>query len=201
MLENKETISKINETKIINNFESLLNCKIEIPFEEFILNLNYLLSSFPSKESLVVKRRYIYNDTYENIGKEFLVTRERIRQFIAKIDRKIIQKNNETHLLDKGLDYYIKEKIAKGIKSFKSINKIDNTKENNYLDINVFDLDLSFRIQNCLNKNGIHTLYDLSQKTILEIRNIRGLGEKSFNELMEKAKEYGINFKQYKEEI
>lgn len=56
------------------------------------------------------------------------------------------------------------------------------------------ELGLSVRAFNALAKSGIRTVGDLSLKTEKRIKKIRGLGEKSFREIVEKMEELGLKF-------
>ncbi len=66
-------------------------------------------------------------------------------------------------------------------------------------EISIDDLQLSQRAQNCLMRAKIYTLQDLVSKTEDEMKNIRNLGAKSFDEINNKLKEMGKSFKGSKE--
>lgn len=63
------------------------------------------------------------------------------------------------------------------------------------LSIPIEELDISVRSYNCLKRSGIDTLSDLIDKTEQEIKELRNLGRKSFEELKEKVAERGLHFK------
>jgi len=77
-------------------------------------------------------------------------------------------------------------------------NKQDNTlykiskRKSDKESILIKDLDLSTRLNNILTKAGFSDLYQFEGMTEEEIVNIRGLGAKSFDELMDVLKQYSI---------
>lgn len=63
------------------------------------------------------------------------------------------------------------------------------------LEIAIEDLDLSVRSLNCLKKEGIETLGNLTEMTENEMSKIRNLGKKSLKEVLEKVEEQGLKFR------
>jgi DNA-directed RNA polymerase subunit alpha len=62
-------------------------------------------------------------------------------------------------------------------------------------DIKIDDLDFSNRTYNCLKRQGIETLEELSGYTEEELMNIRNFGQKSLDEVKDKLKEYNLNLR------
>ncbi len=58
------------------------------------------------------------------------------------------------------------------------------------------DMDLSVRSYNCLKRAGIHTVEDLTQKTMDDMLKVRNLGKKSLDEITLKLHSYGLSFKE-----
>ena len=58
------------------------------------------------------------------------------------------------------------------------------------------DLDLSVRSYNCLKKEGILSVEELTDKKELEIQRIKNLGKKSYKERIQKIKDLGLEFKE-----
>lgn len=59
------------------------------------------------------------------------------------------------------------------------------------------DCDLSVRSYNCLKRAGINTLGDIkSEEQLMQVRN---LGKHSFQEVIDKLREYGIEFEETEE--
>lgn len=63
------------------------------------------------------------------------------------------------------------------------------------LETPIEELDLSVRAYNCLKRDAIHTLQDLTSKTESELMKIRNLGKKSLKEVMDKVKDMGLSFR------
>ncbi len=63
------------------------------------------------------------------------------------------------------------------------------------LETPIEELDLSVRAYNCLKRDAIHTLQDLTQKSESEMMKIRNLGKKSLKEVMDKVREMGLKFR------
>ena len=64
------------------------------------------------------------------------------------------------------------------------------------LETPIEELDLSVRAYNCLKRDAIHTLQDLTSKSESEMMKIRNLGKKSFKEVIDKVKEMGLKFRE-----
>ena len=58
------------------------------------------------------------------------------------------------------------------------------------------ELELSVRSFNCLKRAGINTVEELIKKTPEEMMKVRNLGRKSFDEVQEKLKQYGLDLNQ-----
>ncbi|EJN99729.1 DNA-directed RNA polymerase subunit alpha [Oenococcus oeni] len=58
------------------------------------------------------------------------------------------------------------------------------------------DLELSVRSFNCLKRAGINTIEDLTDKTLHDMGEVRNLGRKSLEEIIQKLAERGHSFKQ-----
>lgn len=67
------------------------------------------------------------------------------------------------------------------------------------LDTSIEEMELSVRSYNCLKRAGINTIENLIQKTREDMLKVRNLGLKSIEEVSEKLKEYGLNFKDSEE--
>ncbi|WP_275493869.1 DNA-directed RNA polymerase subunit alpha C-terminal domain-containing protein, partial [Oenococcus oeni] len=58
------------------------------------------------------------------------------------------------------------------------------------------ELELSVRSFNCLKRAGINTIEDLTDKTMHDMGEVRNLGRKSLEEIIQKLAERGQSFKQ-----
>ncbi|MDR0297905.1 MAG: DNA-directed RNA polymerase subunit alpha [Streptococcaceae bacterium] len=63
------------------------------------------------------------------------------------------------------------------------------------LDKTIEELDFSVRAYNSLKRAGINVISDLSDMNIVEIQKIKNLGKKSFEEVVEKLKNLGIEIR------
>ena len=58
------------------------------------------------------------------------------------------------------------------------------------------EMELSVRSYNCLKRANIHTVEDLTKKTIEDMLKVRNLGKKSLDEIQLKLASYGLSFKE-----
>lgn len=64
-----------------------------------------------------------------------------------------------------------------------------------FTNMSIEDLDLSVRSYNCLKRQGIQTVIELSQKSEDEMMKLRNLGKKSLKEIEDKLAANGLSFK------
>ena len=64
------------------------------------------------------------------------------------------------------------------------------------LEKSIEDMELSVRSYNCLKRANIHTVEDLTKKTIDDMLKVRNLGKKSLDEIQLKLASYKLSFKQ-----
>lgn len=63
------------------------------------------------------------------------------------------------------------------------------------LETSIEDLEFSVRSYNCLKRAGIHTVADIVNKSEQDMIKVRNLGKKSLDEVINKVKELGLEFK------
>ena len=63
------------------------------------------------------------------------------------------------------------------------------------LETPIEDLEFSVRSYNCLKRAGIHTVADIVSKSEQDMIKVRNLGKKSLDEVINKVKELGLEFK------
>lgn len=86
------------------------------------------------------------------------------------------------------------EKSIKKISILKDEKKeVKNNKEKEIISLD--DLDLSTRPSNCLKRMDINTVEELISMTEKELRNVKNLGKKSYEEIITKVKKIGKRFK------
>lgn len=67
-------------------------------------------------------------------------------------------------------------------------------------DVKIEDMDLSVRTYNCLKRAGLFTLSQLSELSYEDFTNIRNLGKRHVNEIIDKLKYYGCEIARSDEE-
>ena len=72
------------------------------------------------------------------------------------------------------------------------IDTIDNKPNENKLEKNIAELELSVRSYNCLKRAGINSLGDLLKMTPDQLVNVRNLGKKSLDEILQKLSDMGL---------
>lgn len=71
----------------------------------------------------------------------------------------------------------------------------EDDKQQQVMSMNIEELDLSVRSYNCLKRNGIHTVEDLTKKTEEDMLKMRNLGRKSLDEVINKLRGMGIKLR------
>ena len=74
------------------------------------------------------------------------------------------------------------------------VEKEDDQKEK-VLEMSIDELELSVRSYNCLNRAGINTVEELTNKTPDDMMKVRNLGRKSLDEVYAKLKELGLSLR------
>lgn len=166
------------------------------------------LATLTIRENRCLEMMYRDHMTLDQIGKEFDVTRERIRQIIAKAKRKLkhpirrrsmlaCPQNEYDDLIARyqKLEDEYKElfnmRVSEGLIDISEYE--DDHKE--LLDKGIIELDLSVRSYNCLCRAGINTVRDLTNITLEDAIKIRNLGRRSLNEIRDKLMDYGLYFR------
>ncbi len=64
------------------------------------------------------------------------------------------------------------------------------------LEMSIEEMELSVRSYNCLKRAGIHTVEDITKKTMDDMLKVRNLGKKSLDEVILKLASYGLTLKE-----
>lgn len=192
----------INDDSFIANQELTLDQKD---------GLDFALDTLTEREKHCVILKYRENKTLEEIGKEYNVTRERIRQVIAKATRKLRHPSRANYIrkgyrvasgivFDKALEYWIpeiakaKEYAERKIAEYKELaENVGAEMPDDRLETDIADLELSVRSYNCLRRAGLNTIGDIvnledGQRRMMRVRN---LGRKSLEEVYARLREHG----------
>lgn len=130
------------------------------------------------REQRVLEERYSHGKTLEECGKEFGVTRERIRQIECRSLWKIQQHINE--MLCVPLAQYL------GHEKEEKLDLSDNP---------IVYLTLSLRAENALRRHGVKTIGQLCECRKSDLRDFRGMGAKSINEIEMRLATCGLKLK------
>ena len=172
----------------------------ELIYKVYVPALEEAITQLTDREQKVLELRFVHGMTYEQCGYRFNVTRERIRQVEHKALRKLRNPRFAKHYLLDTLDkafeidaerarlerenMMLREKLEKHESIPKP--KVEPKK------IDIAYMELSVRSYNCLKRAGFNFVDDLDGKTVSDLKKVRNLGMKSLREVVEKAREFGI---------
>lgn len=203
---------KVYPYNLLNDIE--FECNDQIAFPNFIKTFDERIKRLPltQRELDFINSHYKEFKTLEMIGKEYNITKERVRQIIKKGLYKIKYHKELFEMDDVEIEKYRQQKKEEIDKIFAleqekvkiSISKMtydialaivkNHDRENSNKLLNDHEtiecLDLSVRSYNCLIRNGIKTIGDLSNLSKEDLMMMRNLGRKSMNEVLDKLKEY-----------
>lgn len=200
----------------------VLNCDPDLIIEDETLELlaprvDYVLKyMLTEQEAAVIVRRFKDHLKLSDIGKELDVTKERVRQIEEKALRKL-RHPNRLRKINAGINYDAKinelqEKVENKEKELASklhllrikiekMNtilqeagyklKLDTPEDNASIEL----LNLSIRSYNCLKRAGINTIKELTLKTKEDLKEVRNLGSKGIEEIIEKLEKTGYALK------
>lgn len=180
--------------------------------------LTYLLSTmFPERTQKVLRLYYKEGGTLETVSKEVGLTRERVRQILAKAVRQL-RHPSRFKMLVYGLDGYerfcaIRQKALELEREEKEVDDLEkelirrrfyiesalevtpdvrDTKERSKYpwDVGIADMGLSVRPHNCLVRAGCNTLSDVCELAKSgEMLKVRNMGRRSLAEVLSKVLE------------
>ena len=169
------------------------------------------------REMKVILLRYRDGLDLVETGKQFNVTRERIRQIEAKALRKMRWQGSASYgILTLGLMAWVREQVNKKadeltadrMERFKAawyqehpMQGAEQEPETSEQDERaallmkpIEELDLSVRSYNCLKRAGINTVGDLTERTRDSLAYVRNLGRRSLEEIERKLNGLGLSF-------
>ena len=196
-------LQKISDKLGILSYPENLLQVLGIEYNEHILErLKHVFKDIPIRESTVVQMAYQEQLTLDQIAQEFDVTRERIRQILAKALRRI---KFRSKYLELGNLAYPETKVKEDYKLYiaqmqnqwtyeSAVEYINNHKPEKYTPSypeDILELDFSVRTYNCLKRSRINTVEELLQKSEEDLMKVRNLGRKSLKEIRLKLEELG----------
>ena len=183
--------------------------------------LKYLLSQLPDRVQTLIRLYYVESKTLEQCGNAVGLTRERVRQILARAVRQL-RHPTRMKLLLYGLEGYehfranqnrravlekedeeldaLEQEILERRQHLETIlGEIPKTSEAERSAIGTLleEMGLSVRSYNCLRRAGCETLYDVVQ--VIEsgsLLGVRNLGRKSVNEVLDRV--YSLTKKDYR---
>ena len=212
-----EYIRKSNTSKeeYPQNLLDAIACEWEeqLP-DDFSQTLAYVLAGLTEREQAIIEMRFKRGFTYEQAGREFNVTRERIRQIETKALRKL-RCPSRLYLIKRGVRRWVADareegrretiseelrqaidgvlKIADALKI--DLNAAAKIETENLADIPIEDLCLSVRSYNVLYRAGYKTLSDVCKLSFNELLKLRNIGRKSAMEILEALEERGLELR------
>lgn len=150
------------------------------------------------RELTVLELRNGRNMTLEDVGKEFGVTRERIRQVEQKAIRKLRHPANLMRMSVVAYEDYAKlvaeNQDLKNKLEYVEKNALPEYEEKKIEETRIEDLELSVRSFNCLKRVGIRTVGDIVNFSKTRgLEKCRNLGRKSLQEIADKLVTLGID--------
>ncbi len=175
--------------------------------------LRFLLTE---SEKIVIYKRFKHHESLFTVGEEMNLTRERVRQIEQKALRKLRHPSRRCKIFI-GVNYDDKinelrdkvelkekelaEKLALLRSKIDKINavlqevgfkiKVDSPEDHASVEL----LNLSKRSYNCLKRHGTNTIKELTLMTKKELSNVRNLGNKGVEEIIDKLEKLGYSLK------
>lgn len=178
---------------------------------ESVLGNQELYRHITKRERIVLYLRFENRLSLDQVAKEFGVTRERIRQIQAKAIRKLYAPrwNVQYRFICPEVHMQLAEDYARLKTAYDELATAYDKKFGREIDdepyskkmsavieeTKIDELELSVRAYNQLKRADINTLADLDGMSIDDLMGIRHLGRRSVEEIIEKAKPYGIEFR------
>lgn len=172
----------------------------QLIYKVYVPALEKAMSELTEREQKVLELRFVHGMTYEQCGYRFNVTRERIRQVEQKALRKLRSPRFAKHYILDTLNkaFEIDAERARlereNMMLREKLEKYENVPKPKAepRKIDIADMELSIRSYNCLKRAGFKFVDDLDGKTVEDLKRVRNLGMKSLREVVEKAKQFGI---------
>ena len=96
-------------------------------------------------------------------------------------------------ILDEHLELFID--LSEIAKNMSIMSQKELSERDKMLETPIEELEFSVRSYNCLKRAGIHTVGDIVSKTEHDMMKVRNLGKKSLEEVINKVKSLGLQFK------
>lgn len=180
--------------KVKDGYELIYDAVFDIPSNvvlppDYRTSIAEAMQKLTDREQEILRERYFYSKTLEEVAEVHNVTRERIRQIEAKAIRKLRYPETKK-MLSMGLAQYEREKLkAQNAETEAKVMQSLNRKPAELSDkllTPITEMDLSVRSYNCLTRAGKKTLADIATLSDDDLFHIRNMGRKSVNEIRAK---------------
>lgn len=171
-------------------------------YKVYVPALMDAIGKLTEREQEVLELRFKHLMTYEQCGRRLCVTRERVRQVEKKALRKLMHPSfRKTYLLDtlsKAFEVAAeKAKVERenmALRQQLSDMGVRFAPETGTAEtpVGIENMELSVRSFNCLRRAGIRTVQDLRGMTVQRLKGVRNLGRRSLEEVIAKARLFGI---------
>ncbi len=166
----------------------------DVTDEEFASVLS-MLDFLRDQEKVVVTERLGLSDgdpkTLRTLAKRYFVTDTRIGT-IERIAFRKLRHPSQRCMLPPLFGFV----PPKPVSSWERRVASSSGNENLTLDSSIDGMDLSVRAYNCLKRAGIHTVSDLTERTVEDLMGVRNLGRMCLREVLEKMRTAGFNTKE-----
>jgi len=161
-----------------------------VVLEDFDDAFSYALNKyFDEREKDCMYLRYRDCMTLDEIGRKHGICRERVRQILKRCSKKL-RESDTFRFFKYGLECVQYEYIKD------SVPETDIPKEKvvrSVFGVEVEELGFSYRTYNVLKRNRLDTVGDIVNRTLAEIKMMRGCGRKSLAEIRDKMVSLGFD--------
>ena len=117
----------------------------------------------------------------------------KIYLYLAGMKSIEVESRNEIISSFENVDEVQYKEIDKSTIPMANYSKPKSEKENKILSMVIEELDLTVRSYNCLKRAGIHTVKDITKRSVSDLMKIRNLGKSSQIEIVNKLEQLGIH--------
>lgn len=195
-------MTKLDEKDYPNNLlDDILNAGVftldpidPIP-DDFMGSLAYVLWTLTERERIIICMRYEKHMTYIDIGKEVGVTRERVRQAVAKALRKLRYPDRLKYLRYgvSGVESRrVRVAAEKAVEDYKKA--LEDEGKNPALKLGIEEIGLATRSYNVLVRGGLSTVEDVVNLGYDGVCKLRYSGRKTVNDIVRCLRAVGVEF-------
>lgn len=184
--------------------------------KDLIPSIHYVISTLPDRVAFVIFQRFKYGKTLQEVAELMgCSSGERARQLqahglmmlrhpsrsnyfkfgVSGVQKEAVQKAGATEYTRGYNDGWHDKAKSDSYRAFP-----DDIRSANLEDVTIDRLDLSVRSYNCLKRSGVATLADILNMTESQLRSVRNLGRKSYDEIIRIVSALGYSLKEDRHE-